>query len=269
MTAELIIKEKLPQESLSRLSECDQLYITLYESVRIVNMTEEVLINASIDLVAASYAESGIRLSNDPKESDTQLETLSNILKNDLKQYHRFMTIEEVREAFKRGARKMYGDFMGINISTYTDWINKFRFDKERAEALSRRERMLKPKDGLTKEDKERIFQDALNDCLEYFRKTGKVIDTGGAIFDGLWKRKKIKLTPEQVESYKEQASKNEYERLEHERKLAADKLDRITVNRIDIQMDELMDEKNMSIRIEAKRLSLVDYFKSLPTGVN
>lgn len=264
MTTELTIKTKLPEQELAKLPEKEKLFIQLYEGIRIVEMNEHDLLKRCREIVSASYVESGIRLPEGQNEANEHLEMLSNSLKNDLKDYHRFMTIEEIRESFRRGARKVYGDFHGINISTFTDWINKFRFDKERADSISKRERIMKPKEGLTHPEREQIFNEALKDCMEYFKQKGEVIDTGGAIFDGLWKRKKITLTPEQALSYKEQASKNEFMRLDNERKKASQKLDRMAINKIDIQLSELIEDGNIAIKIEAKRLALTDYFNSI-----
>lgn len=202
------------------------------------------------------------------ESKDDQRQTIDMQMKfllDDIKSLHHGVDLVMVRTAFRNGLRKVYGEFYGLNNKTYAEWINAAV--KAEREAKQRDQKALpaaQTEKVLSKEEKEKIFQEALKFCEDTFTSTGKVIDTGGAIFDQLWRRGIVKLNSEQVTEYKNRASQIMYASLESDRMKAVTNIDRSKIQQIDIQMSQIMDENSSLVSIEAKRLALTDYFKSL-----
>ncbi len=86
------------------------------------------------------------------------------------------LSIEDVRIAFKKGARKHYGEFYGMNIATVNQWLNGY-IDESKPSALMKLA-FVKPdvKKEYTEEEKKQQFEYWLNNVLREFsnyRQTG------------------------------------------------------------------------------------------------
>lgn len=114
------------------------------------------------------------------------------------------LRIDEIKVAFKNGLNNEYGDFFGLNVKTYVQWIKSYLSSEKRHLSLKNEHIMQLPEKIITKEEKEKIFNEALEFSKAHFKKYGIILDQGNAIFDGCRKRNLIILTPEQISEAKE-----------------------------------------------------------------
>lgn len=116
------------------------------------------------------------------------------------------LRIDEIRIAFRCGLNGEFGEYFGLNVKTYVGWIKSYVTSEKRHMAIKNDHIKQLPEKKLTDKDLENIFVSAFNFSESYFKKNGVVLDKGNAIFDGLWKRGLIKMTPEETLQSKEDA---------------------------------------------------------------
>jgi len=90
---------------------------------QIKTMTEEELINSSVDLVSKTY----IGLGQNNIEEDTIM-IISKDLAKDLKRIYKNFYIEDAENAFYEGIRMdIKSDFIHFNIPVYIRWLNSYK----------------------------------------------------------------------------------------------------------------------------------------------
>lgn len=57
-------------------------------------------------------------------------------LERELKDNYSYLTLEEVRIALENGVKKRYGDYYGLNVVTYIDWLDAYKKSDQRRKAL-------------------------------------------------------------------------------------------------------------------------------------
>jgi hypothetical protein len=119
--------------------------------------------------------ESGITLKVFPQE---EREQFIPIAIEEIKNEYYLLSVEEVRIAFKRGVRKKYGDFFGINITTINSWLDSYIESTKESTMLMLpfiKPEEKKPKE-YTEEEKQEQKQFWLNGVyndFNYFKDTG------------------------------------------------------------------------------------------------
>lgn len=163
------------------------------------------------EIIAKSFADSGqLNVTTEMLQFQTQslLDELSGKFKD--------LTIDEVKEAFKKGIRGETGPYFGLCAKTYHQFIKHYFESKERSEAMRvylNLENQTFTKEKLTDEQKDMIMKQAALSLFNEYYETKKLNFYGAhRIYDYLWQEKKlIKWTDEERKELKEQAF-NEYE---------------------------------------------------------
>ncbi|WP_288207851.1 hypothetical protein [uncultured Parabacteroides sp.] len=95
-----------------------------------------------------------------PKDND--LGILIAKLSADLQESYPGLTLQEVALCFELGAKGEYGDFMGLNLRTFTRWLKSYQTSELRYRAVVQRERLaqaaLPPVSEAYKEEHERTY---------------------------------------------------------------------------------------------------------------
>lgn len=76
-----------------------------------------------------------------PKSADVAL--LTSKLAADLQESYPFLTLRELSLCFELGAKGEYGDFMGLNLRTFTRWLKTYQTSELRYRAVVERERQV------------------------------------------------------------------------------------------------------------------------------
>ena len=112
-------------------------------------MQQSELKDRVIKALAKTYIDSG-------KVIETkELLSLSNGVINEVKRYFASLKIDELDLCFQNGVRKQYGEYFGLNIVTFHQWIKSYILEEKRIEALNiRNTPQVEPVKIYTDEDK-------------------------------------------------------------------------------------------------------------------
>lgn len=182
---------------------------------------------------------------------------------------NRYLTLDEIKTAFKEGLALLSGTNYGLNNETYAKFLASFIAKKKAVPDYSLNQKILAARTEISEEEKERIHQTALAHCLAVFRETGEVQDLGNAIGRTLWKKGLIKFNKEKWAEYIKEAEGIEKLRLVNEKtileKLGPAKSREQTYRMKDIikELGEISSGER-SVESVAAKLALRDYFKAL-----
>lgn len=121
------------------------------------------------DIISKTFFEAGQKTEAD------NLKLLCHGLYEEINKYFPFMSMEEIRIAFSNGVRKEYGDFFGINISTFNFWLKSWQSDEKRKQAQSaiRAANEVEYKPVMTPTEAEYEWKNTILHQFAKFKKTG------------------------------------------------------------------------------------------------
>ena len=128
------------------------------EGDRICDHTADSLLSCASSLLRQSYALAGFKM---PETAD--LAILTSKLASDLAELYPYLTLPEVSLCFELGVKGEYGEFMGINMRTFSRWLKAYKTSDLRYHAVVERERdrrldALPPVSEAYKEERELAF---------------------------------------------------------------------------------------------------------------
>ena len=143
-------------------------YLTALNSKLIVDMQQTELKDRVIKTLAKTYIDCGKVIES------KELMSLSNGVINEIKRYFINLKIDELDLCFQNGVRKQYGEYFGLNIVTFHQWIKSYMAEDKRAEALKIRSTpRIEPIKEYTAEDKIRIRDEFMNHAKSTYKKSG------------------------------------------------------------------------------------------------
>ena len=143
-------------------------YLTALNSKLIVDMQQNELKDRVIKTLAKTYIDCGKVIES------KELMSLSNGVINEIKRYFINLKIDELDLCFQNGVRKQYGEYFGLNIVTFHQWIKSYMAEDKRAEALKIRSTpRIEPIKEYTEEDKIRIRDEFMNHAKSTYMKSG------------------------------------------------------------------------------------------------
>ena len=143
-------------------------YLTALNSKLIVDMQQTELKDRVIKTLAKTYIDCGKVIES------KELMSLSNGVINEIKRYFINLKIDELDLCFQNGVRKQYGEYFGLNIVTFHQWIKSYMAEEKRVEALKIRSTpRIEPIKEYTEEDKIRIRDEFMNHAKSTYMKSG------------------------------------------------------------------------------------------------
>jgi len=209
-----------------------------------------------------AFTDAGISI-NGQTSSDKErtILILSDSVADDLIQYFKTLTIQEIGLAVQNGIRGEYGEFYGINVKTIHQFCKAFRDSFERNETMRKMKQETEPDEQrLSQAEIDKIMVPACLKAFENYKATGELIDFGGAKFVYLKSLGLISLTPERQTEIMEQAKKEQAE--ESNRaifKSGADSMAGIIAGKILKNLD-----KHETVKNAARLIALREYFDYL-----
>lgn len=213
-----------------------------------------------------------IKVSNEAEKQDLQVQML--VILDFIKSKFGFLTIPEIREAFKMYVAKDFGHkdiFRQLDTIVVSDVLNKFM--NFRAENLRKynqeKQTLLQSKSmEISEQEKNKIMIDAINNKYALFLNTNEVEEPFNHIFKELVEIGKIKMptseTPKIAEYYQKKLTDAHAQILrEYGLRKPIDAIERNknkTIIDALINNTENQDAKS-KIEIRAKKLVLIDYF--------
>jgi hypothetical protein len=165
---------------------------------------------------------------------------------------------QELDIAFRKGLIGEYGDYMGLSVPTFSNWIKFYMVDKNRLNQLPQKLQIEAPKEP----SREQKFALAASNALEAFNKYkagGDISIIASTVYKTLLWLNLVNYSEEEIKEFEEQARLDVVEELTVQKNLTADKLARKAFQRL-LDGGELQEK----IVIQARRLGCYEYFKYL-----
>lgn len=116
--------------------ETKNIYQLALQSGKISEMKKSELVKELNNILTKTYFDAGQTIrGNNVQEQTRELQIISTALYEELQQF-KFLRIEELRIAFKNGVRGEYGEFFGLNIKTFYQWLKGYQNDEKRKAAI-------------------------------------------------------------------------------------------------------------------------------------
>lgn len=182
-------------------------------------------------------------------------------LEKDIRIKYQTLTLPEVEYALVKGAKGEYGEYYGLNMKTFTRWLNDYCFSPERLEAIRQKTEAAKqiPAIATTSpaETLRQSVQKALDD-FNAFRTMKRTIDIGCTTYYFLTRIELIRLSTDDKWRLFREA---ETQIREEKKQLRQPKI--IFPASTEMTERDKLIEKN-TIRERARKLALKEYFKKI-----
>lgn len=184
--------------------------VSALQSQKIIELKKQDAMKIFIDLLSKTYFDAGQVVNGyNVQEQGKYLQAMANALHEEIKDSFSFLKIDELKLAFKNGLRGEYGDYFGLNMKTYNQWIKGWQFDSKRQDALKRIKEAneVEPKPAMDKQQAELAWKKTITDQFEKYKQTGFIVITMPfMLFSELEKRGVIKISTAEKWQYIEKA---------------------------------------------------------------
>jgi len=162
-------------------SKAINIYVAALSGISATEATETALFDYLRNKVKLSFFEAG----QDKNLDSETLNQLTSILTADIKRDFKVAKLNEIGEAFRLGVRKTYGDYFGLSVITFNEWIRGYLKSEERKFAL---QALNKPKPAVEshEEKAKQIFDNMLPEMLAEYKRTGKCLNFGNVRYNYL-----------------------------------------------------------------------------------
>jgi hypothetical protein len=208
-----------------------------------------------------------IKVSN--KEEQKNLEIQMLVIIDFIKSKFGFLTIPEIREAFKMyiakefGHKDIYRQLDTIVVSDVLNCFMNFRADNLRAYTFKKQTFLRETNEEMSEEEKDKIVENGVNRFYEEYKTNKTIEDPSEYIFDHLIKKGLIKNNnnPKVLEYYQGhlQLAKTQLQK-ENAHSSSLDKADR---QRLKIDLEQIVAGHSPKIILRAKKNILAEYFEA------
>lgn len=129
---------------------------------------------ALLKAISTAYLRSGQQFNKNVVEIEVDNMT------SDVVNYFGALKLSDIELAFKNGIQNKYGEYFGLNIKTYLNWLKNYIYDPERVERvkLEQKNNMIEEK-KLSEKEKEEIIKNGLLATFERFKENKPITDAG------------------------------------------------------------------------------------------
>lgn len=212
----------------------------------------EVVIN---DMISA-YFKAGFAY---PSDSDFKI--MADQMVINIRQQGFAMRLNEISIAFSRGVLKEYGEYMGLSIVSFTNFVKMYLMNNARLDALREYNTPKEePKEPTEKEKFEMAKMNAIQAFLDV--NAGKSIVLGSVVYDFLDTQGILNFTKEEKNQYMDRAKNLIISETNSRKEAESDSFKRNDLRRI---IEAVTDGSEKSLVIsKAKQLALIDFMRSL-----
>ncbi len=162
-------------------SKAINVYVAALSGISATEATETAMFDYLRNKVKLAFFEAG----QDKNLDSETLNQLTSILTADIKRDFKAAKLNEIGEAFRLGVRKSFGDYFGLSVITFNEWIKAYFKSEDRAFALKA---LQEPKKlpAHSEEEVKQIFDNMLPDMIAEYKRTGKVLNFGNVRYNYL-----------------------------------------------------------------------------------
>jgi hypothetical protein len=216
-------------------------YINLSMQKKVFEIEDNEILKNSTKIIVKANFNAGLK-----EVPDIELKMIVKEFANDLQRFYKKNSMEEIREAMDLGSKGMFGEVYGVNPKSWNEWIKSFLSQENRKKALFAATQLKEPKPDLPDEEKNKIIEQSIIECMERYKAKGEIIDSGSVIYLHLEKVGKINLSIEEKQKIFNQAKE-------------------WFVNANKFKLEDLRKLNESSTLIfEARKIALENYFKSI-----
>lgn len=233
-----------------------------YDKIRIISDCSETdgLINYLVTII-------NIKVSSDSEKKDLQVQML--VVLDFIKTKFGFLTIPEIREAFKMyvakdfGHKEIYRTLDSIVVSDVLNCFVDFRGEKLRAYNQKKEGLLLMEKSKVDPIEVEKIMIDGVNNKYFEFLETNAISEPVEHIFKELIERRILKIptveTPK-ISEYYDNILAEAKKQIESELKseTALSKKEQATISQ---ELKNIVENNSSKAEIRAKKLVIIDFF--------
>lgn len=144
-------------------------YLVAVTSERILDMRKEDALDMIHSLIVKAFHDTGTMFKQDEK-------TLIITTFDEIKTYFPYLKSGELRMAFASGVRKEYGEYFGINLVTFNQWIKGWMKDEKRMNAKKELLKEVEYKPVMTMDEAEYAWKETITRQFKEFKRTGHLI---------------------------------------------------------------------------------------------
>jgi hypothetical protein len=218
------------------------------QSIKISEVSDEDLFNSVKEAVAKCYADTLFKL--EKEEAEYSIRELCKIIR----EKYFYYGISEIRVCFRNGVMKKYGDYFGLSLVTFVNFLEKYSEERREIKATIKEPERLLPARELKVDDKE-YFDFIYNTWLN----KGICMDYGNVLYRKLETEGTINYTAEEKWEFWEMAKAQ----IEHENSQKCVVLSDYREMQKTLEKLENGTLDNQ-IKSRAMRLALIDYFNTL-----
>lgn len=210
-----------------------------------------------------------IKVASESEKKELQVQMI--VILDFIKSKFGFLTIPEIREAFKMYVAKDFGHkdiFRQLDTIVVSDVLNcfmNFKSDSLRAYGIKKQTLLESSKNEISPEEKEKKAIEGINRVFQEFKETKLLPEPSFWIFDDLVERGLIKLaspeTPKLKKYYDDKTTQARKQLLSENKKTVCKS--KTESDKIKVEYQEIMDLKSVKIEIRVKRNVLIEFFKT------
>lgn len=246
-------------------------YQTALTSPQILSLPKKEAIGGIIDAISKTYYDTGQTIPGaTSEEQGANLTCLAVTMHEDIGYYYKTLKIGELKLAFRNGSRGEYGEFYGINVVTLNKWVKAFKNESTVVEARRKAaegDSAVKTPSKAVIDEAHYLWKETVREHFARFKETGVLlVPFPSHVFQYLSDKGFINLSKEQESEYRGKAVqsvlKNKRVKLLNPRSMA----ERMELKKSGerISAGELSNEDKAELKAEARKLALVDYFKTI-----
>lgn len=223
--------------------------VTYAQQHSLIKDTDDDLLNNVVNIsLGKSVQLTGFKLG----EQDYDI-LLAEMVK-ELKSNAKGLRISEISIAFDRGIKKVYGEWVGLSVVTFTGFIRAYLKDQERLDILKSLEPERKELPPVKWDGTKRY-----EELLKEYKEKGSCEDTGNLVYDWLIQEGKIQL------GYGKQFyTTAQQQPLKENRVKMLGELNQFNRNAIQKLINEIESKSSNQTIVLAKKLALNAYFKDI-----
>lgn len=172
------------------------------------------------------------------------------------------LRLQEIPIAFANGIRKKYGEYFGLCVISFEQFITGYLNSNDRAELVKEKSKLIETKTEPTEDEKALIYWNNLVNAWLTFKKDGSYNDHGNSVYTTLVNNGKINYSDEQMGDFMRMAKADlmkQYNPLQHVG-------NPIKAGEFKAILSEIMNggDNNTRVKVAAKKIALNHFFGEL-----
>lgn len=218
-----------------------------FGSPRVIHADKESLQTALLKLISGVYFKCRFSITSE------ELALMSGLFMAEIRENYKWITAWEIDFAFSQGYKNRYGDYMGLSVKTFCNWLDSFEKIDRQLEMEKRR-----PKENnlqlpsISESEKENLILQGLESCFNYAKEYNSIQPGRIYLYDYLDEKG---LMPTDIET-KNAVLKIAKKNVQKQADLAISKEEKNLYS-----IENIVGGPSNKVVAECKRLSLLSFF--------